>query len=99
MNTHVIKVGGENASDLRTAEWLAIQSQNGEKIAVAISALRTKSLKTTDELIRAQDAFSKTGIQSARTILENLFQVHIETLKEAGMFDNDLYEKLRELFE
>lgn len=99
MNTHVIKVGGENASDLRTAEWLATQSQNGEKIAVAISALRTKSLKTTDELLRAQDAFSKNGIQSARTILENLFQVHIETLKEAGMFDDELYEKLRELFE
>lgn len=41
-HTHVIKVGGENASDPRTAEWLATQSQNGERIAVAISALRTR---------------------------------------------------------
>lgn len=60
MNTHVIKVGGENASDLRTAEWLATQSQNGEKISVVISALRTKPLNTTTELMKAREAFSQT---------------------------------------
>ena len=57
MNTHVIKVGGENATDLHTAEWLATQSQNGERIAVAISALRTNPLNTTTELIHARDVF------------------------------------------
>ena len=56
-HTHVIKIGGENASDLRTAEWLANQSEHGEKIAVAISALRTKPLNTTTELLHARDAF------------------------------------------
>lgn len=56
-HTHVIKIGGENASDLRTAEWLTKQSEQGEKIAVAISALRTKPLNTTTELLSARDAF------------------------------------------
>ena len=57
MNTHVIKVGGENASDIRTAGWLAKTYYNGAKIAVAISALRTKSLNTTTELLKAKSAF------------------------------------------
>jgi hypothetical protein len=57
-HTHIIKVGGENASDLRTAEWLNTQSENGDRIAVAISALRTRPLNTTTELINARDAFN-----------------------------------------
>lgn len=57
-HTHVIKVGGENASDIRTAEWLATQSENNERIAVAISALRTRPLNTTTELINARDAYN-----------------------------------------
>lgn len=54
---HVIKVGGENASDLRTAEWLTNHRQSGERIAVAISALRTRPLNTTNELVKARDAY------------------------------------------
>ncbi len=54
---HVIKVGGENASDLRTAEWLANHRQRGERIAVAISALRTRPLNTTNELVKAREAY------------------------------------------
>lgn len=55
----MIKVGGENASDIRTAEWLANTHNNGEKIAVAISALRTKPLNTTSELLKARSAFNE----------------------------------------
>ncbi len=54
---HVIKVGGENASDLRTAEWIANHHRSGERIAVAISALRTRPLNTTNELVKARDAY------------------------------------------
>lgn len=99
MNTHVIKVGGENASDPRTAEWIAQKYQDGGKIAVAISALRTRwQLKTTDELMRAQGAYNISGMSEASKILENLFSVHIQTLKDAQMYDPDLEEKLRSLF-
>lgn len=99
MNTHVIKIGGENASDPRTAEWLARENQDGSKIAVAISALRTRwQLKTTDELMRAQQVYNISGMNESSKILENLFQIHIQTLKEAKMYDPDLEEKLRFLF-
>lgn len=99
MKTHVIKIGGENASDPRTAEWLARENRDGSKIAVAISALRTRwQLKTTDELIRAQQAYNISGMNEASKILENLFQIHIQTLKETKMYDPDLEEKLRFLF-
>lgn len=90
MQTHVIKVGGENASDLRTAEWLARHHENGESIAVAISALRTPTLNTTSELLRAEDAFGQGGMHAALPILENLFIAHTETLQQAGMWDVEL---------
>lgn len=38
-------------------------------------------------------------MQSALPILENLFQVHRETLEEAGMHDTEIENKLRTLFE
>lgn len=99
MNTHVIKIGGENASNLKTAEWLAQKNQNGNKIAVTISALRTnRQLKTTDELMRAQKAYNISGMNEASKILENLFDVHMQTLKDAQMYDPHLEEKLRSLF-
>ncbi len=56
---HVIKVGGENASDIRTAEWLTESYQNGDQLAVAISALRTKPLNTTSELMKARAVFEQ----------------------------------------
>lgn len=98
MNTHVIKIGGENASDIRTAEWLANFQNAGNQVAVAISALRTKSLNTTTELMRARDAFNKEGMSVALPILRKLFQVHLDTLKEAGMHDSTLEDKIYTLF-
>jgi hypothetical protein len=35
----------------------------------------------------------------ALPILENLFRVHLDTLKEAGMYDDELEDKLRLLFQ
>lgn len=98
-NTHVIKVGGENASDPRTAAWLAKFWNNWNKVAVAISALRTKPLNTTTELLKAKAAFDLEWISAAMPILKNLHRVHIDTLQDAGMYDNDLADKLQVLFE
>jgi aspartate kinase len=98
MNSHVIKIGGENASDLRTAEWLANFRSQWNYLAVAISALRTKPLNTTTELLKAQDAFVSWGMREAKPILEKLFRVHIDTLREAWMADSELEAKLRSLF-
>ena len=99
MNSHVIKVGGENASDPRTAEWIARYHAQWNQIAVAISALRTKPLNTTSELMKAQEAFVSWGMEGARPILEELFRVHSQTLREAWMLDGELEGKLRFLFE
>ncbi len=99
MNTHVIKVGGENASDMRTAWWLATEHHAGTKIAVAISALRTKPLNTTTELLKAKSAFDTGWMREAIDILKNLQRVHIETLQDAGMYDDELADKLEVLFE
>jgi aspartate kinase len=99
MNTHVIKVGGENASDPRTAEWLANFRSRWNKVAVAISALRTKPLNTTNELLRAKEVFLQEGMKSALPILENLYRVHIDTLKESWMYDSELEEELATLFD
>lgn len=99
MNSHVIKVGWENASDPRTAAWIAEQYRSWMRLAVAISALRTKPLNTTTELLRAQDAYAREGIWSARPILDELFRVHQATLKEAWMLDSELEDKLHALFE
>ena len=38
-------------------------------------------------------------MKSASPILETLFRVHRETLQYAGMFDSELDDKLRILFE
>ena len=51
----VIKVGGENATDPRTAEWLAKNWQSGKPTVAVISALRTSTLNTTTELLRAME--------------------------------------------
>ena len=99
MNTHVIKVGGENASDIRTAGWLAESHANGEKIAVAISALRTKPLNTTNELLKAQKAYTTGGIELASPILENLFAVHLDTLREIGVYTSELADQVRKLYD
>ena len=99
MNTHVIKIGGENASDPRTAWWLATEHHNGTKIAVAISALRTKPLNTTTELLKAKSVFDTGWMREAIDILKNLQRVHIETLQDAGMYDAELSDKLQVLFE
>lgn len=98
-DVHVIKIGGENASDIRTAGWLADFYNKGNKVSVAISALRTKPLNTTNELLKAKEAFLQDWMQSALSILENLYTVHIETLKEAWMYDSELESHLRVLFE
>jgi hypothetical protein len=48
--------------------------------------------------MRARDAFNKEGMSVALPILRKLFQVHIDTLKEAGMHDNVLEDKIYTLF-
>ena len=98
-NTHVIKVGGENASDPRTAAWLAKFWNNWNKVAVAISALRTKPLNTTTELLKAKTAFDVGWMDTAMPILKNLHTVHIETLQNAEMYDTKLADKMQVLFE
>lgn len=55
-------------------------------------------MKTTDELMRAQQVYNISGMNESSKILENLFQIHIQNLKEAKMYDPDLEEKLRFLF-
>ncbi len=99
MNTHVIKVGGENASNLETSGWLADFHNQWNQVAVAISALRTKPLNTTTELLKAKSIFDTEGMEAALAILKNLYTVHIETLQDAGMYDTELRNKLQLLFE
>lgn len=65
---------------------------------VAISALRTKPLNTTTELLRAKEVYKKNGIDATFPILEELFRVHIDTLKQAGMYDAFLEHILEKLF-
>lgn len=99
MNTHVIKVGGENASDQRTARWLADFSRQDNQVAVAISALRTKPLNTTSELIDAKNVFvSQKQISPSLPILERLYSVHMDTVKAAGMYDPQLGDTIQALF-
>ena len=48
--------------------------------------------------MRAQKAYNTSGMSEALKILNNLFNVHIQTLKDAQMYDPHLEDKLRSLF-
>jgi aspartokinase len=96
---NVIKIGWENASDPRTSSWLA-QEHSKERIQVpVISALRTQPLNTTTELLKAKEAFVKWDAWLSRQILSHLYEVHIQTLKDAQMYDDKLEHTLSALFE
>jgi aspartokinase/homoserine dehydrogenase 1 len=49
--------------------------------------------------VKARDAYENLWMRWALPILENLYQVHLDTLREAGMYDEGLESKLRALFE
>jgi aspartokinase len=49
--------------------------------------------------MRARDIFNKYGMSDALSILKGLFKVHLDTLKDADIHDNELEQKLRELYD
>lgn len=98
MSTLVVKIGGENASDPRTAEWIAEHSWDHTIIPV-ISAFRTKALNTTDTLIRARQLHENDSWNESMKVLEWLFSEHEKILLSVYGEDSARSDVMRTIFD